>query len=233
MATKLVLTPETRLIRSLSRGERPPAGLPRSLGIRADVVSSILHCRDKSRVAGPAGRSTMYCLVGMRLVRTDDSTTSLARGITASGEMPMKSKKQRVEHWNEILMRSIEVSSLEASISIHAHARRGYKPAIETTPSLEVGGLMDEPVRDVRSVLIRLRVDDRTEPGPVRPASVGAIIETRPHLFLIVGFPQADFDRVWSLALLGHLKFAHIVFTKPYRNSGLVVSVSFSTKPEE
>jgi hypothetical protein len=41
------------------------------------------------------------------------------------------------------------------------------------------------------------------------------------------------FDRVWVLALSGHLKFARVYFTKPHYNSGLVVSASFSNELEE
>jgi hypothetical protein len=39
--------------------------------------------------------------------------------------------------------------------------------------------------------------------------------------------------RVWVLALTGHLKFAHVYFTRPHYNSGLVVSALFSTELEE
>ena len=92
---------------------------------------------------------------------------------------------------------------------------------------------MNEPVRDVRDVVISVHVEDRTEPGPARPASVGAIVHVRPHLSVVVGFPHLDFDRVWSLALLGHFKCAHLLFTNPHYNTALVVSVSFSTEPDE
>jgi hypothetical protein len=46
-------------------------------------------------------------------------------------------------------------------------------------------------------------------------------------------WPRQEFDQVWALALSGHLKFAHLYFTKPHYNSGLVVSASFSNEPEE
>ena len=37
----------------------------------------------------------------------------------------------------------------------------------------------------------------------------------------MVTWQQLDFDRVWTLAVSGHLKFAHMYFTKPHYNSRL------------
>jgi hypothetical protein len=42
----------------------------------------------------------------------------------------------------------------------------------------------------------------------------------------------ADFDRVWSMAISGHLNYVHVVFTEPDRRSALIVSVAFSNKSE-
>jgi hypothetical protein len=62
---------------------------------------------------------------------------------------------------------------------------------------------------------------------------VGAIIQVRPQLRAVVAIPDADFDRLWLLAASGQLKFCHLAFTEPYRNSALVVSVSFSNQSEQ
>jgi len=134
---------------------------------------------------------------------------------------------------DEVLDRSVEISSMKASVSRHADARKGCEPRIETNPWLELRGFMDEPVRDVQVVVMSVHVDDRTVPGPARPAAVGAIVKTRPDLSVVVGFPQLEFDRVWLMALLGHLKFAHLLFTRPHRNTALVISLSFSSEMEE
>ena len=64
--------------------------------------------------------------------------------------------------------------------------------------------------------------------GTARPASVGAVLGAKPELSFGLSWLPDAFDRVWVLALSGHLKFAHVDFTKPHFNSGLVVSASFS-----
>ena len=55
----------------------------------------------------------------------------------------------------------------------------------------------------------------------------------RPALEIVISWPQIDFDRVWTLALSGRLAFAHLHFTKPRYNKGLVVSASFSSELDE
>jgi hypothetical protein len=96
-----------------------------------------------------------------------------------------------------------------------------------------VRGTADEPIRDVRKIVITLHPEDREEPGTSNPPSVGAIIQLRPHVQAVVALPHADFDRAWSLATSGHLRFCWLAFTEPHRRSALVVSVSFASEREE
>jgi hypothetical protein len=142
-------------------------------------------------------------------------------------------KRRMVQRVNEMMRRTVEITSMKARVSIHGMSKRGFPPAIETSPWLELHGLMKEPVKDVSAVKISIYPTDRTEPGTARPVCVGAIIRSRPQVDIVIPFPQADFDRVWPLALHGHLKHAHLVFTRPSRNGGLVVDAMFSTHPEE
>ena len=69
--------------------------------------------------------------------------------------------------------------------------------------------------------------------GTARPAACGSIIRVKPELHAVISWPQGEFDRLWSLALAGHLKFAHMAFTQPHYNSGLVMSASFRNELEE
>jgi hypothetical protein len=67
--------------------------------------------------------------------------------------------------------------------------------------------------------------------APIQLCRAQQAIERLPHVRLVEGvptWPQVDFDRVWALAVGGQLKYAHLYFTKPHYNSGLVVSASFS-----
>lgn len=119
------------------------------------------------------------------------------------------------------------------SVSLQGVEQRGYEPRIEASSWLELSGALDEPVRDVREVVLSLYTRDNLEPGTARPLAVGSIFKTRPELSVVVGFPHSDFQNIWTLALLERLKFAHFAFTKPYYNSALVTEISFSTEREE
>jgi hypothetical protein len=52
-------------------------------------------------------------------------------------------------------------------------------------------------------------------------------------LEVVVTLPHAEFDRLWSFALTGHLTHAWMALTKPHYNRGLVMAVSFTNEPEE
>jgi hypothetical protein len=143
--------------------------------------------------------------------------------------MVRKTQKPR----NERLIRRVEISSVRTRVSTYASHPRGSDPVIETKCSLNLVGILDEAVRDVVDIEIHLYPSDDSRVGTARPASVGAIVDFHPHLQLVVSFLPADFDRLWTTALTGHLKYARLVFTTPHRNTSLVTSVSFSSKPEE
>jgi hypothetical protein len=98
---------------------------------------------------------------------------------------------------------------------------------------LEVRGNADEPVRDIVELVITVHPDNREEPGPGGLPSVGAIIQLRPHIQAVVKLPSVDFDRAWSLATGGYLRFCWMAFTEPHRRFAHVVSVSFSNEFEE
>jgi hypothetical protein len=74
---------------------------------------------------------------------------------------------------------------------------------------------------------------DDVKCGTARPASVGSLLGARPTLDFALTWPRAEFERVWTLALSGHLKYAYLHFTKPHYNRGLVMNASFSNEIEE
>jgi hypothetical protein len=132
-----------------------------------------------------------------------------------------------------MLSRNVEISSFAATVRLHAVHHKGDEPYIESQPWLELRGTATESIRDVKDVKISMFPRDKPEIGTARPASVGAVIGARPEVSVVLTWPQVDFDRVWALAVGGHLKYARLYFTKPHYNSGLVVSASFSSELEE
>jgi hypothetical protein len=143
--------------------------------------------------------------------------------------MPKKRKSDKPE----MMSRNVEISLFRATVRIGAVHRKGDEPFVESQPWLELHGKATEPVKSVTDVKVSLYPQDDVRVGTARPASCGAIIGAKPQLHAIITWPQVEFDRVWTLATSGHLKWAHLYFTKPHYGSGLVVSASFSTELEE
>jgi hypothetical protein len=106
--------------------------------------------------------------------------------------MPTKRKSGKPE----MLSRNVEFKSSSLTIRISAAHRKGEEPEIESQPWLELRGVLTEPVKDVRDVVISLYPRDRMEVGTARPASCGAIIRARPELQCVITWPQHEFDRL-------------------------------------
>ena len=131
-----------------------------------------------------------------------------------------------------IMAREVRVSSLALHVSTRADKPRGGVPTVESGSWLEVTGEIDKPVREVGTMAVTVLPMVSEEPGASVPPSIGSIIQVRPTLTAVVSVPVADFDRVWSMAISGHLNYVHVVFTEPDRRSALIVSVAFSNKSE-
>jgi hypothetical protein len=127
----------------------------------------------------------------------------------------------------------VEITGVSTTVGLNAVHHKGTEPYIESQPWLELRGTATEPVKGVTDVMIRVWLRETPKVGTARPASGGALLRARPDLSFGLSWPPDAFDRVWTMALTGHLKFARVCFTKPHYNSGLVVSASFSSDLEE
>lgn len=142
-------------------------------------------------------------------------------------------KKPRRKSRPETLNRNIEISTARITLRVGVDEPKGLDPEIEVKPWLELRGVLDEPVRQTSDIVLSLYPETRTKVGTARPPAVGAIIGARSTVDAVVSLPHAEFDRLWSFALSGHLKYAWMAFTRPKYNSGLVLAVSFSNEREE
>ena len=133
----------------------------------------------------------------------------------------------------EMLSRDVEIRSSSLTVRIRAVHPKGDEPEIDSQPWLQLKGVLTEPVKGVRDVVISLYPKDKLEVGTARPASCGAIIRARPELQFVMTWPQHEFDRLWTMVLGNRLTHGHFYFTKPHYNAGLVVSASFSSELEE
>ena len=133
----------------------------------------------------------------------------------------------------DLLCRTVEITDVSLNVGLHAVHHRGTEPYVESRPWLEIRGTATEPVNGVTAVKISVWLRETPKVGTARPASVGAMLGATPELSFGLSWLPDGFDRVWALALSGHLKFARVCFTKPCYNSGLVVSASISNELEE
>jgi hypothetical protein len=143
--------------------------------------------------------------------------------------MPVKRRKSRME----MLTRAIEISTFRVSLSLQIDEPKLPDPELETTPWLELRGTMNEPIRDTRDVLFSIYPKDKVVVGIARPASVASVIQIRPEVSVVSPLPHVDFDRMFSIALAGQVKFAWMFFTKPHYGRALVTNLSFSNEREE
>ncbi len=132
-----------------------------------------------------------------------------------------------------MLSRNAAIASFSATVRISAVHRRGEEPEIETQPWLELRGTLEEPVKGTTEIRISNYPREPLTVGTRRPASVGSIIGMKPHMHVVLTWSENEFDRLWSLALSGHLKFAYFYLTTPRYGSGLVVNASFSDERDE
>lgn len=139
--------------------------------------------------------------------------------------------KKRTRH-TEIQERYFTITSFQASVSIHADKPRGLPPLIDSMTWLELRCRTDEPLAGTHDFQISVHVKDAAEPTG-HPPAIGAIIQLKPYLQAVIGLPIADYDRLWTLAIAGLLKYGHFAFTEPYRNRAAVVSASFANEVEE
>ena len=131
----------------------------------------------------------------------------------------------------ELLLRTATLSSACASVSVGASERRGEPPRIGGHHWLSFRGTLDEPVKNVSDVQFTIHGEEHPEPGPAKPASIGAVVGMRPHMTVFVKVPAAEFDRLWTAAAL--IKHAYFLFTKPHYGTALVTSAMFSSEPIE
>src|SRR5262245_12475531 len=100
--------------------------------------------------------------------------------------MPTKRKSGKPE----MLSCNVEIKSSSLTVRISAVHHKGEEPEIESQPWLALKGVLTEPLKGVRDVLISLYPRDKMEVGTARPASCGAIIRVRPELQFVITWPQ-------------------------------------------
>lgn len=142
-------------------------------------------------------------------------------------------RKRRDTKRAELLARTAQISSCRFTQRIRAVHNRGEEPYVECGPWLELLGKLEEPVKGVTDVRISLYPLEPVVVGPVRPAAIGAVISLKLEMSVVISWSEREFDRLWSMALAGHSKFAYLAFTPPRNGRARIVSASFGSEREE
>ena len=142
-----------------------------------------------------------------------------------------RERKQRRK--DELLRRDIEIESIHTFMSLHVMAPKGTEPLIDSSPSLDLRGRINKPIRNVTELAINVQPKERPVLGPVRPLPVGSIVHIRPYILAVVTFPRGEFELLWSMALSGYARHAHIVFTQPHYGHALVTNLCLSNESIE
>jgi hypothetical protein len=145
----------------------------------------------------------------------------------------MPPRKRHTRRRIETLVRFVAINAVSAGTSISAAQERGAEPHLSSTARIELTDTMDEPIRETRDVEIVLYASDDPKPGRDPTPWIGLVHGIRPVIHAAIFIPHRDFDRLWSLALSGLLKHAHMFLTPPRYQSAYVLNISFSTQPEE
>ena len=118
-------------------------------------------------------------------------------------------------------------------MSLGAQGEGRADPELHVYDRLELTGTMNEPVRETRDVEIFVYSTDEPSAGKDPIPWVGLVHGLKPKLRPTFFFSNEEFDRLWSLAAAGLLRHAHMVVTPPRYQHAYVVSVSFSSHPQE
>jgi len=65
---------------------------------------------------------------------------------------------------------------------------------------LDLQGKATEPIRDVTDVKISMYPREPLQIETVRPAAVGAIVQAKPELSVVLTLTHIDFAGVWALS---------------------------------
>jgi len=133
----------------------------------------------------------------------------------------------------ESLSRSVEIRAVKARVSVRPDEPHGVDPIIESNAWLELHGTADEPMKGTRDIEIHISAAEKVHPGVGPPACVGAIIQVRPAVSVVVQFPHLDFDRLWPMATAGRLTHARFTVVQPHYGKARVLSLSVSGAAEE
>ncbi len=134
---------------------------------------------------------------------------------------------------HEPLSRSVQITAVDVCVALHPDDTSPDDRIGGSRAWLELRGTVDEQIAETSDVAIHISAADKADRGSGPPPCVGAIIQVRPTVSVVVAFPHLEFDRLWAMALAGRLTHAHLTFVKPRYGKARVLNLSLSNTAEE
>ena len=152
--------------------------------------------------------------------------------------LPLEMVKKRGRRRRPVeLIRDVEVTSVDAHVSISPSFEKGRKTELEHKARLYVRGTMNQSIKATREVEFSIHIAAHEERLPLSPSKTAPpaahIHDTNPYIEITMWVPPATFDRIWTLAVSGGLKYVRFVCAEPHYRRADVTSVWFSTEPNE
>lgn len=140
-----------------------------------------------------------------------------------------KMGRPRVEH----CIRIVEVQLVQMYVSDRIDDRRNtYRPGGDAW--LQIRGTCDEAIEGQKEIEISIHeLGTDEKPAHDRVKAIGALIQLRPWVQVVLDMEPKLFDRTWTMAAGGQLRHVWISMTKPQKRHALVVSVSYQNEPIE
>jgi len=138
-------------------------------------------------------------------------------------------KRTKRRSRQEILGRYVLIEAAKQSVGLRTDRPRGQPPALATSASVELRGRLSEPVANVTEARITVFPDPAADVSPSTPPAIGAIIGIKSCLQVVVHYPVAEFNQLWTLVATLQVRSAYVAFTAPFRGSSLVVTLDFSS----
>jgi hypothetical protein len=133
---------------------------------------------------------------------------------------------------HEPLSRSVQITTVAVRVALYPDDTSRDVPIGGGSASLELQGTADELIAETSDVAIHISAADKADRGIGPPPCVGAIIQVRPIVSVVVAFPHLEFDRLWAMALAGGLTHAHLTFVKPRYGKARVLNLSLFSNAE-
>jgi hypothetical protein len=151
----------------------------------------------------------------------------MERTPTAARRKPSRKPLKRA-----MTSRTATVTSWDSGVFLSAERRAG-QTSLRTLTSISVSGTLSAPIGNVTDFELTVFPTNEPTVGKGEIPSVGSIISTKPVVNAVIHLADQEFQTVLALAAASRLASVRLYLQEPRYGSGLIASISISTRPPE